>query len=208
VNNPPTLAALLFDLGNVVIGIDPAQVVARWAAEATCSPELLADRFHTDEAYRSFERGEISPEDYFAHVRELLGVPLSQAQLEAGWTSLFTGIVPGVDALLRRAAERLPMYALTNSNTTHHAAWSRIYAETLSVFTEVFCSFDLGAWKPEAAAFDLVAARTGIAREAFLFFDDTIVNVEAAQALGIPAVHVQGPDDIQRALNDYRILTD
>ncbi len=123
-NNTKPIKALLFDLGNVVISFDLGRMFAHWAAAAGCETHVVMQRFRADDAYKAFERGEMSPDDYFAHVREQLDVPLSQTELEAGWTSIFMGIVPGVEDMLRQAAEHLPVYALTNSNTTHHAAYA------------------------------------------------------------------------------------
>jgi hypothetical protein len=107
--NPPPLSpgaadALLFDLGRVVIDIDFNKAFERWAGHAGCEPANLAERFMRDEIYLRHEKGQITDAEFFAGVRAALGVGLSDAQLLEGWNAIFTGEMPGIAALLARAA--------------------------------------------------------------------------------------------------------
>jgi FMN phosphatase YigB (HAD superfamily) len=115
------VAALLFDLGGVVIDIDLGRAFARWAAAAGTPVETIRSRFVMDESYERHERGEIQAGEYFASLRSSLQVDLSNAELSEGWTAIYLGEVPGVRTLLRRLEGRLPLYAFTNSNPTHQA---------------------------------------------------------------------------------------
>ncbi len=51
--------AWLFDLGNVVIGIDFDLALASWAAVAGKNLDDLRNRFHFDTSYERHERGQI-----------------------------------------------------------------------------------------------------------------------------------------------------
>ena len=59
-------------------------------------------------------------------------------------------------AVLAAATERLPLYALTNSNPTHQAVWATRYACERSVFRSIFVSSALGVRKPDPNAFSEV----------------------------------------------------
>jgi putative hydrolase of the HAD superfamily len=197
--------ALLFDLGGVVVGVDFDRVFSSWAESEGCNASDLKARFAFDEAYRRHERGEISITQYCSSLRQSLGVTLSDARLVAGWTRLYVGTIPEVVRLLRIARTYLPLYAFTNSNTTHEEIWATRFAADLSLFDRVFVSCELGHRKPERAAFEAVAQISGFAPNRFLFFDDSPENVDGARAAGMHAVLVSGPADIHRALSGLGI---
>src|SRR4051812_21209557 len=182
---PGPVDALLFDLGNVVFRIDFERVFARWAAHAGCDAALLRARFSHDDAYQRHERGEIDAAAYFAALRETLGIDLSDAAFLEGWNAIWGPEIPGMAALLRRLKTRTRLYAFSNSNAAHHEGWSSRYADVLRVFDRVFVSCELGARKPEAAAFRAIAAIVGVPLARMVFFDDTAENVEAARAIGL-----------------------
>jgi len=63
-------------------------------------------------------------------------------------------------------------------------------------------SSDLGFRKPEAPAFAAISKAIGAPLERILFFDDTLVNVEGAQATGMQAVHVKSVQDVANAVRE------
>ena len=199
--SPGAADALLFDLGRVVLDIDFSKVVACWAGHAGCKPAHLAGRFSwRDEFYQQHEKGEISDAEFFAALRALLGVELSDAQFLEGWNEIFAGEMPGIAPLLQRAAQRLPLYAFSNTNAAHVEHFSVTYAGVLGHFREIFLSSAIGLRKPDAAAYDHVVKAIGAPASRIVFFDDLAENIEGARACGLTAVHVTSPDDVAHAL--------
>jgi putative hydrolase of the HAD superfamily len=198
--SPGAADALLFDLGRVVLDIDFSKVVACWAGHAGCEPAHLAGRFARNELYRRHEKGEISDAEFFANLRASLGVNLSEAQFLEGWNAIFAGEMPGIAPLLARAAQRLPLYAFSNTNSAHVEYFSQKYADVLGHFRELFLSSSIGLRKPEAAAYDHVVKAIGVPAERIVFFDDLAENIEGARDRGLTAVHITSPDDVAIAL--------
>ena len=199
--SPGSADALLFDLGRVVFDIDFSQTLACWAGHAGCEAANLANRFSSrDEIYRRHEKGEISDAEFFAALRALLGIELSDAQFLEGWNAIFAGEMPGIAPLLARAAKRLPLYAFSNTNNAHVEYFPVIYAGVLGHFREIFLSSSIGLRKPDAAAYDHVVNAIGVPAERIVFCDDLAENIEGARARGLTVVHVRSPDDVAEAL--------
>ena len=199
--SPGAADALLFDLGRVVLDIDFGKVVACWAGHAGCEVADLAGRFSwRDEFYQRHEKGEISDGEFFAALRNRLGVELSDAQFLEGWNKIFAGEIPGIAPLLARAAQCLPLYAFSNTNKAHVEYFSGAYADVLGHFREIFLSSAIGLRKPNAEAYDHVVRAIGVPPERIVFFDDLAENVEGARGRGLTAVHVTSPADVARAL--------
>jgi putative hydrolase of the HAD superfamily len=204
--NEPRLApgaadALLFDLGRVVIDIDFSKAVACWAGHAGCAPADIVARYVQDEIYQHHERGTIDDAAFFANLREMLGISITDAQFLEGWNAIFAGEMEGIAPLLARAAKRLPLYIFSNTNKPHVAHFSAAYAQVLSHFREIFLSSTIGQRKPDAEAFDHVVRAIGVPAERIVFFDDLPANIEGARARGLLAVQVRSSADVAAALD-------
>ena len=196
---PHSADALLFDLGRVVLDIDFNRALACWADHAGCAPSELAARFVREESYRHHEVGKIEDAAYFDSLRASLGIAISDAQFLEGWNAIFTGEMPGIAPLLKRAAGRLPLYAFSNTNRPHVEYFSKAYADVLGHFRELFLSSTIGLRKPDAAAYDHVVKAIGVPASRIVFFDDLADNIDGARACGLTAVHVTTPDDVAKA---------
>jgi putative hydrolase of the HAD superfamily len=198
---PGSADALLFDLGRVVIDLDFSKAVACWAGYAGCAPDHIVARFVQNEAYHHHERGGIDDAAFFANLREILGISLSDAQFLEGWNAIFTGEMEGIAPLLARAAKRLPLYAFSNTNRPHVAHISVHYADVLSHFREIFMSSSIKLRKPDPEAYDHVVQAIGVPAARIVFFDDLAANIDGARARGLQAVQVRSSADVAQALD-------
>ncbi|MBX9650320.1 MAG: HAD family phosphatase [Xanthobacteraceae bacterium] len=197
---PDSADVLLFDIGRVVLDIDFSRVMAVWAGHAGRELIRPVGPLSPDDAWRRHERGEISDADFFASLRISLGIGITDDQFLEGWNAIFTGEMPGIAKTLARAQGKLPLYAFSNTNPAHVAHFSRVYADLLGHFREIFLSSTIGLRKPEAAAYDHVVKAIGVPASRIVFFDDNAENIEGARARGLTAVQVTSPDDVARAL--------
>ncbi len=198
----PTLPveALLFDLGGVLVEIDFDRALAHWAKASGTSVERLRERFRPDEPYQRHERGEIGEREYFAALRDAMGLDIPDEDFEAGWGSIFVGEVPGIRPLVRSLESKAPLYVFSNTNVSHQRVWTARYAGLLESFRRVFASCELGKRKPAPEAFHAVAQAIDVPPEHILFFDDSLENVNGALAVGMQAVHVRSIEDIEAAI--------
>lgn len=193
-------SALLFDLGNVVVEVDFERALAHWEPHSRLAPARLRELFHFDAPYQGHEVGRIAAGDYFAHLRELLGLDCDATVVETGWNAIFTGAVDETVALLDEVRSQVPCYALSNTNAVHIAAVRAQFPGLLERFHGVFFSHEIGFRKPHPAAFAHALERMSAPAAEVLFFDDLADNVEAAQALGMQGVVVRSPADVREAL--------
>ncbi|HET9652659.1 MAG TPA: HAD family phosphatase [Usitatibacter sp.] len=201
--DPARIEALLFDFGGVLVEIDFGRVCARWAELAGRPVEHVHARFTHGEAYERHERGEMDIAAYCETLRRDLGLELADEQLLDGWQRVFVGEIGATVDLVKRLRGRMPLYVFTNTNVAHYTHLRRRFAGALAPFDRIFASHEMRSRKPQAAAFRQIERETGVALERMLFFDDTAANVEAARALGMPAVLVRGPADVRDALHPW-----
>ncbi len=188
--------AIVFDLGGVLVDVDFRRALERWAAGTGEPAEHLAGRFRRDDAYCAHERGELDDARYFAHLRSVLGMAIGDEQMLAGWNAALGEPLPGVEALVRRLASRVPLYVFSNTNPAHIAHFTPRYRSLLSHFRATYTSCAIGARKPEAQAFARVAERIGAPPARLAFFDDLEENVAGAARAGLQAFRVSSADEI------------
>ena len=196
--------AVLFDLGNVVLEVDFRRTFRRWASSTGAPESLFYERWSEDDAYRAHETGSIGFDDYVAALTDRLGVSMSADEWLSGWNDVFLGPYPGVQRALDNLSGRLPLYAFTNTNPTHEAAWRARYSHALVRFEEIFVSSSIGMRKPDRAAFEWVAAAMDTAPERILFLDDNPENIAGARRAGLTTAQVRGEAEVLSALDTYR----
>jgi putative hydrolase of the HAD superfamily len=205
-DNPDNVEALLFDLGGVVVEIDFGLAIDSWATHSRLSASEIRDRFAMDAVYEQHERGEIGAVEYFGHLRAELELDASDEEILAGWNAIIIGDIAESLGYVATAREKLPCYLFSNSNAVHVDTWPSVCPVATTAFDRIFVSFEMGLRKPERAAFEAISEAIGTPLSSVLFFDDTLENVEAARAAGLPAVHVRSPVDVRQALAEIGLL--
>lgn len=99
----------------VVIAIDFARCMTRWANSAGRGFEDIASRFGFDAAYEEHERGTLDVAGYFEALRRGLSVDLADDELLEGWNDIYVGVNEEICPVLAAARARFPLYALTTA---------------------------------------------------------------------------------------------
>ena len=191
---------VLFDLGNVVVDWRPVR--------------LYREYFDSEAAAAAFVRDVCN---MAWHVNHDLGMsmdenaapliarhPEYESQIRAWktrWLDMFEGYVPGVPVLMARLEEAgIPLYGLSNipaevADITFDAF------PMIHILRDIVVSGAEGVVKPDPKIYQIALDRMGNPDPGSVFFiDDSIRNVEAAQAQGFRAHHFQGADGLERAL--------
>ena len=194
------IRAVLCDLGGVVIRIDPDRIRSGWARLSTLPSETVHAGY-PDAAYDSFERDELTEDEYLDHVRSKLSLRGTDQQIRDAFNDLYLGVDQDTVAVLRRLRERgVSILALTNTNRMHHRVWSQRFATALDTFHDIHCSHHLRCRKPEPEVFRRVLDAHALAPPEALFIDDVQGHVDAAQAAGLNAVLFTDAATLQRDL--------
>jgi putative hydrolase of the HAD superfamily len=113
------------------------------------------------------------------------------------------GFYPGVTELLHQLRFKYKLACLSNSNSLH---WAR-FDGFQEYFDVALSSHLLKVIKPDAACFRRVLLECESEPGEVLFFDDALVNVEAARACGIRSLHVRNFDEVKFKVNELRLLS-
>jgi putative hydrolase of the HAD superfamily len=201
---PNDIRVVLFDVGGVLVELSGVEVMLEWLGQSMTTEEMWR-RWLRSEPVRQFETGRIDANEFAARVTQEFDLPVDPQRFLESFTRWPTGLYPGTLEMLARIPTAYQRALLSNSNSLH---WPRVLGEMQlgSEFDHHFVSHLTGHIKPDADAFEHVAASLGCAPAHVLFLDDNLINVDAARQVGMQAARVQGPIEAQRALTDFGII--
>jgi 2-haloacid dehalogenase len=184
--NPP--AAVVFDLGNVLIHWDPHPAIAAGVGNDEADRFLTADDFdfmawnHVQDEGRTWDEAEAEVEASHPHWAR------HAASYRAQFEHSLLGAVDDSVAVLRdlhTAGVRLAALTNWSSELFPHA---RERFEFLTLFEDIVVSGDEGVAKPAREIFTVLQERIGIPLDRCVFVDDKAENVAAAAQAGMDAL--------------------
>jgi len=182
----PTPAAVIFDIGNVLIAHDPHPAIAKAVGDGAATA-FLADFDFT--AWTWAQDSGMPTRDAVAAAS---ATHPQWARALAGYAANFADSLTGpitevVEVLTELAAASVPVYGLSNfAAETFPAARARF--TFLGLLADIVVSGDEGVAKPDPAIFAILEARTGIPLSRCVFIDDNATNIKVAAGLGMDAI--------------------
>jgi len=200
------ISTLLFDLGGVLVELDGPPIRPEWRAKEQ-SQEDSWPRWMSSRSVRQFESGKILPDIFAAQLVDEFDLLINEAEFMQYFMCWLSGLYEGTHALLKDVRPHYQLGVFSNTNELH---WPRMMDEMqlAGCFDHYFASFDIGLMKPDKSAFEYVIQQMGVPPHEILFLDDTVVNIEAAQACGMQAVQVKGAANVRNVIESLGLLPD
>jgi 2-haloacid dehalogenase len=180
-------AAVVFDLGNVLIRWDPQPAIAAGVGVDEAERFLNADDFdflawnNVQDSGRTWDEAEAEVEASHPHWAR------HAAAYRAQFGHSLTGAIDDSVGVLRDLHEAgVRLVALTNWSSELFP-YARERFEFLTLFDDIIISGDEGVAKPSPAIFTLLQQRIGISLDRCVFVDDKTENVAAAAQAGMDA---------------------
>lgn len=201
-SDEPSVDAVVFDLGGVLVGfggvgqmqrltdLDAEEVVRRWLA----CPWV-----------RRFESGRCSPAAFARGVVDDWGLPVTPDVFLESFATWPDGLLEGAEALVADTARASRVACLSNTNEVHWEAHATRW-QLDALFETTFLSHHTGLVKPDAATYRHVLDVLALQAERVLVLDDAEPNVAGARSVGLRASRVRGPGEARRALVDHGLL--
>ncbi len=194
--------AVIFDFGNVIININFRLIYQTFARFTSKSESYIEKQIVDNQLFRRYESGQFSDEQFREIIRQILGFPLSDQQINTAWNAVLLDIPAERIDLIKNIRQKYPVYLLSNTNNIHIQAANAYLKKTHSInslallFDRLFLSYEMGMWKPDAEIYHAVLQEIKLPANEVLFLDDNFHNIEAANTLGWQTILVEPPTSI------------
>ena len=190
-----TIRSVIFDLGGVLLDIDFKLTEKAFEEIGVTNFHQFFSQFHSNDLFKKLETG-MDDELFYQDFRSATGMQLSNEQIRDAWNALLLDFRTESLAMLPKLKTKYQLYLLSNTNEIHLQEFQRRYnvlspqASFDELFDAAYYSHRIGHRKPNASAFEFVLEKHRLVAAETLFIDDSINNIEAAQALGLQTVHL------------------
>jgi FMN phosphatase YigB (HAD superfamily) len=190
---------IIFDLGGVLLDIDFTLTGKAFEALGVHDFLSLYNQHHADTFFADFEKGKVSKEDFFDHIRRICDCHhLTNDQIRNAWDALLIRFPEERVQWLFSVAEKYRIFLFSNTNIIHYqwfaAAFEKQAGKAFNdCFVKTYYSHEMGLRKPDPESYKMILREQQLIAAETLFIDDTIKNVEAAQELGMIGLHLVKP---------------
>lgn len=193
---------ILFDFGGVLYDIRYENI-----ADAFRKYDIPDFEKHYTKACQSsfiddLETGKISVPQFRNCIRESIGKPLSDKQIDDAWNAILIGMPRNHFELLYKLKDKYNLYLFSNTNQINYDLFHYQMIEQFgfdifsTLFKKVYLSFEIGQKKPAVEAFQYVINDAGINPAETLFIDDSPQHIEGAKKAGLNAFHLKDEVDV------------
>ena len=180
----PSVRAIIFDLGNVLLPFDHGKMTRQLAAVLDADvDELTAFLFGPDEFFLKLENGDFTLGDAHRRLCERFSdCPFADFADAGGDIFVYDEPMHALVRSLKGLGLRLVL--LSNTSALHIDYVRRTY-DTLQPFDALTLSYQVQASKPDPVIYRHAIERTGCDVAECLFVDDRADNIAGAEAVGL-----------------------
>lgn len=191
---------IIFDLGGVILNIDPFKTVAEMKKLGLRNFDAVYAHLKQTHTLDNLEKGLISQRTFLDDIKAETDEPVSDEQVLKAWNALLIDFPEERIRLLERLKRnrRFRTFLLSNTNAIHYKVYTCMLQEHYGIeglevlFDRAYFSHELHMRKPDSEIYTHVLEENAMEPEQTLFIDDSQVNIEAARALGIEGYHLDG----------------
>lgn len=196
---------ILFDLGGVLIDLDPQRSIEAFkrllSASGEASPVSTLDLLGAGESQlvEQYQTGAITSDDFFGSIQRLCRPGTSRQELVEAWRAMLLSLPERRLAKIRQLkAKGYHIYILSNINEDH-VEWTlehfRQWGITVGIdIDQVFFSNEIHIAKPDVRCYEYVIRTTGIQPTETIYIDDLQQNIAAGKEVGFVTLQALGDE--------------
>ncbi|MES2795098.1 MAG: HAD family phosphatase [Bacteroidota bacterium] len=191
---------IIFDLGNVVIDIDPSKTYQSFANLSKSKNAIEVEQLIKEKhIWLDYEKGFNTEGEFRETLTQALDLQATYTQIDQAFNALLLDIDPRRIDLIERLGKSFRLFVLSNTSKIHMDEFEKIAHRCTgrpniwSLFEKPYFSFEMGKLKPELEIYQEVLDSSNLLPEQTLFIDDLLPNIEGAKLLHINTIHLVKP---------------
>ena len=198
------IRALLFDLGDVIVGLDFPRAYRAAARLTGHSVEQIPQLISEAGLANVYEHGRITSREFHEKFSAAIGLHVSFEEFRVLWGDMFESGTLLPESLLEQLHQDYRMLIVSNTNELHFK-WIVEHYSVVRHFDDCVLSYQVGSMKPHTAIFREAVRRAECHPRECFFTDDKAENISAAAELGIDAVQFIGAAALEDQLRQRGI---
>lgn len=208
-NNVKEIEAVIFDLGNVLIGFDHTIAVKKILRHTPKKSKDIYNLFFDSDLTQEFEKGKTGTLEFFEQIKDALELKISYGEFLPIWNEIFFS-KPESEDFVGSLNSGIKLALLSNINQLHYEYIREEFSSTIGLFEadKIIPSFMTGFIKPDKEIYDLALKALGVPRESVVYVDDRLDLIEAALSYGIKSIQFKSAKELKQKFQDLGIIKD
>ena len=195
-------AAVVFDLGRVLVDFDYNIAVPRIAARSTLPLAGIKTFFFHSHLLVDYESGRLTRREFFEAVCKVTNFCGTIEEFGEFFADIFTEIPPMIELHAELRRRGIPTYIFSNTNDLAVEHIRRNFPFFRNFDGYVF-SYKVKAMKPDATIYEALEKLTGRHGADILYIDDRPENVASGAARGWGTILHETPEITRAALENF-----
>lgn len=192
---------VLSDLGKVLIFFDNNIFFKKIAKNSPFTPEEIRElTFSHFYLVESFDRGAMSPEEFYRQVTKKLKARIDYDRFYSIYNDVFSLNTP-VFQLMIRLKKNYKIVLLSNTDVKRFDFIKNKFPEIM-IFDEYVLSYQVGFIKPHPQIYKEALKKASAEAKECVFIDDREENIEEAERLGISGILMEPHTDLETVLQE------
>ena len=179
------IKAIIFDLGNVIVNIDRSNLYKEWAEKSNRGAKDVIDFYSNSKAIRKFEKGRLSPKEFYRKARNELGLRMGFREFKISYCNIFS-LNREVADEIRKLKKHYRLVLLSNTDRLNFEYIKNKF-RIVDVFDDYVLSYKTGMRKPNPLIFVEAVRKCRASPFSCMYFDDIPEFVMVARLVGIKA---------------------
>jgi putative hydrolase of the HAD superfamily len=203
---------IIFDLGGVIINLDPLKTIAEFNRLSYMPFESLYSQAKQNDLFNEFDKGKISTYDFFTEIRRQLRYEGPNEAMYAAWNAMLLDVPEERLDMLLETKQHYRTFLLSNTCEPHIGSFENdLYIKHgvrnfNDYFDTVYYSCRMGMRKPDKEIFEFVLAKNNLNPRETIFIDDSVQHVKGAGECGISAFLLPKNTEIVDFLRELELL--
>jgi FMN phosphatase YigB (HAD superfamily) len=193
--------AILFDLGNVIVGVDAVKLEKAYASYGKVKEGAVVDYFMESDNMNRYMEGKLTSSQFYNKTRREFKMDIKFSEFYQIWNSIFYPF-PEMNDIIGVLKEKYPdikLVLISNTNESHYEFIKQEY-KILDLLDGHVVSHEMGCQKPNAKIFTEAMRVAGSIPRETIYTDDRMDLIEAARVMGICAFQFTTPEQFRKDL--------
>jgi HAD superfamily hydrolase (TIGR01509 family) len=198
---------IIFDLGGVILNINPALTVDAFHKLGWKNFFDQSDVSQSKELFYNLESGSSSSEVFRDNVRGMIANQIRDKDIDTAWCAMILDIPSDRVRYLEELKKSYRLFLLSNTNEIHrikfHGDFEADFGYSFyDLFEHNFYSHEMGMRKPNPLIYLQALTQAGLDAGQTLFIDDMEENILSAKTIGLKVLHIK-PGTLMEKLPEY-----
>jgi len=200
------IKTILFDLGNVIVKVNPEVLVEGFKKCGKVVPERVIDYFMDSDNVNKYMEGKITSSQFFSKTRRFFRLDIKYREFYDLWNKVLEPY-PEMEEIIRNLKKNYPdinMILVSNTNEVHYDFVREKY-KILDLLDGHITSHEEGMQKPDPEIFVRALKLADTLPKETFYTDDREDLISAARTMGIRAFQFHDHHQFQAQLAKFNI---